>query len=621
MTNHLSAIGDDVRPGRKGVSLGRGMLLVGAVAAVLAFHPRALAQEDVALRRQSAVEDAATLGIGRVVPDLQIEPLKGDATTFSKLLSGRKGLVICMTSTDCPLAVRYSPRLAGIEDEYAKRGIAFVYVNCVDAESAKGMVDAVREQGFDGPYVADRRHDIQHALFARTTTEVFVLDAARVLVYRGAIDDQFGVGRALDRVRHAYLRDALDAVLKKQRPGVSASWPPGCVLDPAPTTTRPASDFTYYGDIAHILVKNCVGCHRRGGVAPFSLETLASVKGRFSMIEAVVRDRLMPPGHVLSTNGKHQSPWVDDPMLNDTDRDALLAWLGSDRPAGNRTESPKIPALSQTWAIGEPDVLLTTPPLELPEYGPLQGARFVIPTDIEKDEWISAVEFRPIERDSVHHALVWIMSPGDRLPAKSELPVHLELLGLFSPADGMIRYPSEVGRRLPGGSLLVVDMYASPMGRTKGSRLRVAMRFAAAPPRREVRSLIVSDASPRIAPGASVDHRVEHPLTSAVSIRAVMPYMRARGRSMEIEAATPEGEVSRILGIERYDFRWPIRYERASPLTLAKGTRISVSGHFDNSHSHLSNPDPSGAVQIGPGAGDEALIVAFEIETDTAGRK
>jgi len=617
----LSAIGDGVRPGRKGVSLGRGMLLVGAVAAVLAFHPRALAQEDVALRRQSAVEDAASLGIGRVVPDLRIEPLKGDATTLSKLLSGRNGLVVCMTSTDCPLAVRYSSRLAGIEDEYAKRGIAFVYVNCVDAESAKGMVDAIREQGFDGPYVADRRHDIQHALFARTTTEVFVLDAARVLVYRGAIDDQFGVGRALDRVRHAYLRDALDAVLKKQRPRVSASWPPGCVLDPAPTTTRPASDLTYYGDIAHILVKNCVGCHRRGGVAPFSLETLASVKGRFSMIEAVVRDRLMPPGHVLSTDEKHESPWVDDPMLADSDRDALLAWLGSDRPAGNRSESPKVPALSQTWAIGEPDVLLTTPPLELPEYGPLQGTRFLIPTNIEKDEWISAVEFRPIERDSVHHALVWIMSPGDRLPGKSELPVHLELLGSFSPADGMIRYPSDVGRRLPGGSLLVVDMYASPMGRTKGSRLRVAMRFSAAPPRREVRSLIVSDATPRIEPGASVDHRVEHLLSSAASIRAVMPYMRARGRSMEIEAASPEGDVSRILGIERYDFRWPIRYERASLLTLAKGTRIAVSGHFDNSHSHLSNPDPSGAVQIGPGAGDEALIVAFEIETDTTGRK
>lgn len=90
---------------------------------------------------------------------------------------------------------------------------------------------------------------------------------------------------------------------------------------------------------------------------------------------------------------------------------------------------------------------------------------------------------------------------------------------------------------------------------------------------------------------------------------------------MEIEAATPEGDVSSILGIERYDFRWPIRYERASLLTLAKGTRISVRGHFDNSHSHLSNPDPSGAVQIGPGAGDEALVVAFEIETDTAGRK
>lgn len=596
------------------------ILFIAVLAAFLLTAIKANAEDDSALRRKPAVEGAAALGIGRVVADLAVDPLSGKRTSLSALLQGRKGLVICMTSTECPLAVRYASRLAGIEDAYAKRGVGFVYVNCVDAESAKGMQDAIREQGFDGPYVADRQHEIQHGLAARTTTEVFVLDATRRVIYRGAIDDQFGVGRALDAARHTYLRDALEALLGGKKPAVEATWPPGCVLDPKPAATMPASDVTYYGRVAHVLEKNCVECHRRGGTAPFSLETLPSVKGRFAMIEAVVRDRLMPPGHVLSREGDGKSPWLNDHMLDDADREALLTWLGSDRATGNRADGPTIPPLSQTWAIGEPDVLLTTPPLELPEYGPLQYGRFIVPTGVEQDAWISAVEYRPIERDSVHHALVWILSPGDALPKATEIPVKLELLGAYSPADGVIKYPDGVARRLPAGSLLVVDMYASPMGRTKGSRLRTAIRFAKQAPRREVRSLVVADQSLRLAAEATATVHAEHKLEAATEIRAVVPYMRGRGKSMTIAAVMPGADDEVILGIERYDSRWPVRYERRTMLSLPEGARVMATGVFDNSSGHVSNPDPSVAVEIGPRAGDEAMLVVLEIESDVAGR-
>lgn len=620
VTNSDMEVNSEAGCRRRDVQRVNYILSLAAFAAILFQQSAAIGQEDGALRRRPAVEDAASLGIGRAVPDIAINPVKGERTTLSKLLKDRRGLVLCMTSTECPLAIRYAPRLARIEDDYAKRGITFVFVNCVDAESARNMEDAIRDQGFDGPYIADRRHEVQHAMAARTTTEVVVLDTSRKVTYRGAIDDQFGVGRALDAARHTYLRDALEALLNHKEPPVQATWPPGCMLDPRPTATMPASDVTYYGRVAHVIAKNCVECHRRGGVAPFSLETLQSVKGRFSMIEAVVRDRLMPPGHLLASDGDAESPWVNDHMLDNADREALLSWLGSDRAVGNRADGPTIPPLSQTWAIGKPDVLLTTPPLELPEYGPLQYGRFVVPTGVEQDRWISAVEFRPIERDSVHHALVWILSPGDAMPKVTEVPVNLELLGAFSPAGRLIEYPDGVARRLPAGSLLVVDMYASPMGRTKGSRLRTAIRFAAKPPRREVKSLIVSEQSLRIAAGATATARVKHRLTSPADIRAIMPYMRGRGKSMTIETRSHWLDTARMLEIERYDFRWPVRYERRTMLSLPVGARIEVTGQFDNSSAQVTNPDPSVEVQIGPRAGDEALMVALEIESDAKGQ-
>ena len=43
-----------------------------------------------------------------------------------------------------------------------------------------------------------------------TTTDTFVLDSARTVLYRGPIDDQYGIGYQLDQPRRQYLK-ALDA--------------------------------------------------------------------------------------------------------------------------------------------------------------------------------------------------------------------------------------------------------------------------------------------------------------------------------------------------------------------------------------------------------------------------
>lgn len=591
--------------------------MIGCWVMACALSVAAIAAEtdDTPLRRTTAEEDAKALGVGRVVSDMAIEPMGGTATSLVKLMEGRKGAAICMTSAECPLAVRYGPRVAGIEDEYAKRGIAFVFVNCVDAEKAAEMQAMIRLVGFDGPYVADRQHAVRRALDARTTTEVFVLDATRTLVYRGAVDDQYGVGLAQDAPKRQYLREALDAVIAGKKPAVQATYAPGCVLDRERATTKPADALTYYGRVAHIMAEKCVSCHRQGGVAPFSLETMESVKGRVQMIEAVVRDRLMPPGHVLKQEAGKPNPWVNDPALSEEDRAAMLAWLQSDRPAGNRADGPVIPPLSGTWLIGDPDLIVATPPLVLPVNGPLQYGRFIVPTGIDVEKWISAVELRPVERDTVHHALVWILPPGATYPSLDAMPTDLELLGVFSPAQGVIRYAQGTARKLPAGSVLLVDLYARPMGRAKGSRLRVAMRFAAEPPVSVVSSLVVTERDVKITAGEShFEQRITFTVNEQMIIRSVMPYMRSRGKAVEIAIGWPDGREEMIFLAERYDFRWPIRYERAEPLPISAGMHISVGCAWDNSKGHLPNPDPEATVEMGPRAQDEAFMAVFEVE-------
>lgn len=205
---------------------------VSIVAAATCLLTVALQSETLArppIREAPSVLDGEEQGIGRQIPDLDYTDLNGNTGRLSEL-NPNKPVVILITGTGCPLCRRYAPSLASLEKDYRERGVRFVFVNPNRAEKAERIKDAVATHGFQGPYVRDAKHSIIRTLAAKTTTEAFVLDADRRLVYRGAVDDQYGFGYSLDEPRRTYLRDALDAVLEGKSPNVSATSAPGCEL-------------------------------------------------------------------------------------------------------------------------------------------------------------------------------------------------------------------------------------------------------------------------------------------------------------------------------------------------------------------------------------------------------
>jgi thiol-disulfide isomerase/thioredoxin len=178
-------------------------------------------------------------GIGSQIPDLEFTDLNGAVGRLSDL-SEKSPLVILITGTGCPLCQRYAPSLAKLEKDYHEKGVQFLFVNPNKAEKLTRIQKAVKTHGFTASYVRDTNHAIIRALAAKTTTEAFVLDSHRKLVYRGAVDDQYGFGYALNAPRQRYLRNALDAVLQGRSPGISATSSPGCELwidDERPVTT------------------------------------------------------------------------------------------------------------------------------------------------------------------------------------------------------------------------------------------------------------------------------------------------------------------------------------------------------------------------------------------------
>lgn len=610
----------------------------GAIADVPASPP--------ALDRVVMVQDGAALGVGRRVELPPMVTLAGKRLTAAEALKGGKVLVVSMTSIGCPLSNMYAPRLAELEQAYAERGVVFVYVNVVDAETPDEMRTQVDKFGFKGPYLPDRDRAVSGTLGARTTTEVFVLDAAQTLTYRGAVDDQYGVARVLEAPSRHFLKDAIDATLAGTTARVEATYAPGCLVDRPDGGKGEAgagvgagghSGVTYSGRIARILEASCVECHRPTGAAPFSLVGIDSVKGRAAMIEAVVRDGLMPPSHGAVV-GKGGSPLAHAPELAAADREDLIAWLRAGMPPGEKAEAPASKTRNEGWEIGQPDMKLMLPRFDVPASGPVRHARLYVQTENSTDVWVTALEIRTMRPEPVQSALVWLVKPGEgvagALPSEGAMPQGLELLGVYSPGRGLVRYGEGAARRLPARALLLVDVYAKPMGIEMKGMLAIGMKFmgarrdsAGAPdmnakmpevaprPERRVRSITITDPEIDIAPGEARSVRTASiKLDAPARVLAVTPYMRLRGRTMTVDAELPDGKRVRLLDAGRYDGRWAIRYELAEPVALPAGTRLVVRGVHDNSAANASNPDPTARVRGGAGTKDEAMMAVVAID-------
>ena len=172
-------------------------------------------------------------GIGRRIPDQVLGTVFGAGASLHDL-GGERGTVILVRDPECPVSRVYGPRQARLAREYQPRGFHFVVLYLNDLLAPEAI--ASDAAGFDGPVVFIRGHafDLARALGVQSTGDVFVLDADQRLVFRGAVDDQYGIGFTREVVTRRYLGSALDALLQGQPVPVPATTAPGCLIDAAP---------------------------------------------------------------------------------------------------------------------------------------------------------------------------------------------------------------------------------------------------------------------------------------------------------------------------------------------------------------------------------------------------
>jgi peroxiredoxin len=172
-----------------------------------------------------------TVAIGEPAPDFELPATDGSNTPLASDVEATAATVVVFTCNHCPYALAWHDRIADAARDYGDRGVRFLAINPNDSEryprdSFEAMRKRVAAEDWPMPYLRDETQAVARAYDAKTTPDVFVLDAERRLRYRGAPDADYD-----DPSQRAnWLREALDAVLARTEPPRSETRPVGCSI-------------------------------------------------------------------------------------------------------------------------------------------------------------------------------------------------------------------------------------------------------------------------------------------------------------------------------------------------------------------------------------------------------
>ena len=569
--------------------------------------------DESSLKEQPQLLKPSDHDVGRLVPDLALRTLEGDAVTLSKL-KGERGLVLALFSATCPISNKLGAEYARLEKDCAAKKVAFLLVNAVPSDKPEDLQKFVDTHQIKTPVLNDPGKLLLSTLTATTTTEAFLLDAARTLVYRGAVNDQYGLGYSKDTVTRPFLRVAIDDLVQGRTITVAATTAPGCALDiPHSGPISAAPGVTYHGQVSRIMQANCVECHRGSGVGPFSLETLADVLEHAGMIRKQVERGAMPPWFAAKATDATETPWANDCSLSVRDKSDLLAWLASDRPAGDAKDAPLPRKFAGAWTIGEPDAVFTLPkPIAIKAEGTMPYQTATVTTSFPEDRWVQAYETIPTAPQVVHHVIVRVHEKGSKVNHNGD-EGREGYWAAYVPGNTHRVLPAGYAKRLPAGATISFQIHYTPNGKAVEDQLKIGMIFAKEPPQYEVKVAAVANPRLNIPAGAS-DHVATHqqPVPTNMLFSAYMAHMHVRGKAFKYEVTYPDGKTETLLDIPRYDFNWQLAYDYKQPKFVPAGSVVKITAVYDNSTNNPANPDPTKNVRWGAQTFDEMMIGYIE---------
>jgi Tfp pilus assembly protein PilF/mono/diheme cytochrome c family protein len=403
------------------------------------------------------------------------------------------------------------------------------------------------------------------------------------------------------------------------------------------STTRPAQPspgpdtsggVTFDRNIAPVIFQNCAPCHRPGEAGPFPLLTYEDVKKHARQIAFVTHARLMPPWLPEPQPLK----FADERRLSDAQLDLIGKWVDGGMVEGNAAELPRPPRFTEGWQLGEPDLIVkAAKPFVLPASGNDVYWNFILPVPINETRWVRAVEIRPGDKRLVHHANILVdrlglarrieKEPGGGF-AGMDLRIESEVFDpdshflFWKPGSAPYVEPDGLALRLDKGTDLVLNSHFQPSGKPELVQPSVGIYFTDKPATQFPMLLQLDRDTLLDIPPGEKDFTVidSFMLPVDADLLAIYPHAHYLGKDLLAEATLPDGKSETLIHIRHWDLNWQAVFRYTQPVSLPKGTTISMRYVYNNSEENLANPSqPPQRVRAGNGATDEMAHLSLQV--------
>jgi len=412
-----------------------------------------------------------------------------------------------------------------------------------------------------------------------------------------------------------------------------------------PLTGAAAATVTSFNtEVASVFARHCVSCHNeRGSMPSLPLTSYGAARAAATKIRDQVTTGKMPPWFADPTQSV---AFRNDARLSSEEVNTVVAWVDGGASEGSGSP-PSFPAPASGWAQPQgraPDLIVGLPRVKIPANGELPYVRLLIKVTTRKDEWITGLQALPGNAGVVHHMGITEVTLADGvtpanmsqldtvarqlgMPAGSLTsqkpsvpdptnPAVYDMLSIYTPGTTYESFGSHAGKLLKAGPQHYINfnIHYTTTGKAQTDQSKLGLWLTSKPPEHQLyrapmpgRTLLVngrellSDDPGTKAEGTDVaippipPNEQHYELTgvtallSPITIYALQPHAHLRNKSFRYAVFMPDGSERTLLNVPAYDFHWQLRYELAQAMVLPAGSKLVVTGEYDNStrNAHL----------------------------------
>jgi hypothetical protein len=234
-----------------------------------------------------------------------------------------------------------------------------------------------------------------------------------------------------------------------------------------------AQETTWHQHIAPLLVEKCGGCHRDGGIGPFSLDDYDQAATWATLsLEAIESGQMPPWGQDETEECVPRHGFKNDPRLSDEQLELFADWIGDGTLEGDPATAAELPTpLSLT--LDDADLRLTTPEIEITP-GNDQFWCFVLDPEITDTTFVDATQIVAGNESIVHHVLIYLDETGQSEQLAGDDGRYEcfggpglgqpTLIAAWAPGVPPNLLPEQVAMNIPVGSRIVVNVHYHPTG-------------------------------------------------------------------------------------------------------------------------------------------------------------